>query len=129
MCPATCSATGDPHYRTFDGTFYSFMGKCQYVLAKDCVDNKFSVLVSNVPCGSDSTVSCTKSSTVYLGGTVISLARGGITRVNNSDVNFYPFITSGIDIIQGHKLLPFDGTRGIRVHTVFAVVEKAFAFT
>ena len=36
-----CSSTGDPHYRTFDGKVYSFMGKCQYVLTRDCLFNSF----------------------------------------------------------------------------------------
>ncbi len=73
-CAGVCVATGDPHYVTFDGRCYSFLGDCQYVLARE-TNGLFSVMAENVPCGSTG-VTCTKSVTLSLGNTVIHLLRG-----------------------------------------------------
>lgn len=73
-CAGVCLATGDPHYVTFDGRYYSFLGDCQYVLVRES-SGLFSVTAENVPCGSTG-VTCTKSVTLNLGNTVIHLLRG-----------------------------------------------------
>ncbi|XP_011501241.1 PREDICTED: BMP-binding endothelial regulator protein [Ceratosolen solmsi marchali] len=42
-----CTIFGDPHYRTFDGKFYTFRGSCKYQLASDCANHSFSIRVTN----------------------------------------------------------------------------------
>ncbi|KAI3355049.1 hypothetical protein L3Q82_017927, partial [Scortum barcoo] len=84
-CAGVCVATGDPHYVTFDGRCYSFLGDCQYVLARE-TGGLFSVVAENVPCGSTG-VTCTKSVTLSLGNTVIHLLRGKAVTVNGMPVS------------------------------------------
>jgi fructose-1,6-bisphosphatase len=34
----TCMASGDPHYKTYDGQMIHFMGTCKYTLTKTTKD-------------------------------------------------------------------------------------------
>lgn len=79
--PGVCWASGDPHYRTFDGFQFTFMGKCNYVLARH-KDGLFSITSENVPCGSTG-VTCTKSVTVLANGVKFHMVQGSSIMVNN----------------------------------------------
>jgi len=43
-----CSVTGQSHFKSFDNKYFTFSGICQYLLAKDCVENSFSVVIETV---------------------------------------------------------------------------------
>ena len=98
---ATCYASGDPHYRNFDGRRYNFQGLCEYVLAKDCQRGRFTVTVVNIKCGSS--VSCTTQVTVTVPNfnLVIVLRRGpagGELYVNG---DHYPNMGNGLILSVG----------------------------
>jgi hypothetical protein len=61
------------------------MGRCEYVLAKDSVNNKFEVRQVNEPCGNGE-FSCTKSLTVIFPTVTIQLLRGSVV-VNGAEVD------------------------------------------
>ena len=74
-CPSECAAVGDPHYLTFDGSYYTFNGNCWYRLVRETTIQLFDVMAENVPCGSTG-VTCTKSVRVEAYGKIFNLMPG-----------------------------------------------------
>ena len=96
---ATCKARGDPHYTTFDGSRFDFMGKCEYVLAKDIVNNTFEIRQANEPCG-NGVPTCTRSLTVIFSNITIQLRRG-MTLVNGEEVKLPVYEDGKRMMLQG----------------------------
>ena len=61
------------------------MGHCRYIFARDCHSSTFEILVENTPCGTDDTVTCTKTVFVHINGSSIVLVRGGAVILNGNE--------------------------------------------
>ncbi|KAH9513373.1 hypothetical protein Btru_034758, partial [Bulinus truncatus] len=99
-CDKTCSATGDPHYETFDGKRYNFMGTCSYYLMKD---RDFNVIVDNIQCGHGD-ASCTKSISVDINGLNIKLDHNHQLFINGREITTLPYVTPEIKVAMVSSL-------------------------
>ncbi|XP_063822202.1 von Willebrand factor-like [Ostrinia nubilalis] len=113
-CGARCSAVGDPHYTTFDGQRYDFMGHCTYTLLQT---NNITVEVENVACSGAITEemnltpykgegrpSCTKAVNLKYDGANIHLKQGGLILVNGKEVSALPVNVGQIRIRAASSL-------------------------
>ncbi|XP_010076932.1 PREDICTED: mucin-5AC-like, partial [Pterocles gutturalis] len=76
-CQCVCSGWGDPHYITFDGTYYTFLENCTYVLMKQIVPkyDNFRVYIDNYYCDSEDGLSCPKSIIIFYKSAKVVLTR------------------------------------------------------
>ncbi|XP_043270106.1 BMP-binding endothelial regulator protein isoform X1 [Venturia canescens] len=81
-----CTVFGDPHYRTFDGKFYSFNGACKYQLVADCIGHTFGIRVTN-DARSTKSSAWTKTITLKIGDMRINLGQKMRVKVNGMKID------------------------------------------
>ncbi|XP_072327782.1 LOW QUALITY PROTEIN: von Willebrand factor [Scyliorhinus torazame] len=88
-CPGECFVIGQSHFKSFDDKYFTFSGMCQYLLAKDCEENRFTAFIEKVQCADDPDAVCIRSATLKfqeLSNITIKLKHGGRVSVNGMDV-------------------------------------------
>ncbi|XP_071849859.1 uncharacterized protein [Apostichopus japonicus] len=92
-----CVASGDPHYKTYDGLWHDFQGNCRYILTQDCDESVFSIEVDNEKRSPTASVSFTSEVVVKTNTHEIRLSRNRLVRVNGLDT-IVPYLKDGTSI-------------------------------
>uniref|UniRef100_A0A8C3X8R0 Uncharacterized protein n=1 Tax=Catagonus wagneri TaxID=51154 RepID=A0A8C3X8R0_9CETA len=89
-CQCVCSGWGDPHYITFDGTYYTFLDNCTYVLMQQIVPvfGHLRVLVDNYFCDAEDGLSCPQSIIVEYRQDRVVLTRRPVRGVMTNQIIF-----------------------------------------
>nr|XP_046254811.1 mucin-5AC-like [Scatophagus argus] len=87
-CQCICYGWGDPHYVTFDGTYYAFQGNCSYWLMKEILPKyNFSVMIENYYCDATDGLTCPESITVFYQNYQIFITQKDINGIFTNEIS------------------------------------------
>ncbi|XP_015182767.1 PREDICTED: BMP-binding endothelial regulator protein isoform X1 [Polistes dominula] len=109
-----CTVFGDPHYRTFDGKFFSFKGACKYQLASDCVGHTFSIRVTN-DAGLARSSAWTKTIAIKIGDLKVNLGQKMKVKVNGKRVDVPYSVENKLDVNRTADSIIVNTPIGIKV--------------
>ncbi|XP_032689367.1 BMP-binding endothelial regulator protein-like [Odontomachus brunneus] len=109
-----CTVFGDPHYRTFDGKFYSFKGPCKYQLVSDCAGRTFSIRVTN-DARSTKSSAWTKTIAIKIGDLKVNLGQKMRVKVNGKKVDVPYAVANRLDINRTTDSVIVNTQIGIKV--------------
>ncbi|XP_049569371.1 mucin-5AC [Orcinus orca] len=89
-CKCVCSRWGKPHYITFDGTYYTFLDNCTYVLVQQIVPvfGHFRVLIDTYFCDAEDGLPCLQSIIIEYQQDRIVLTRKPVGGVMTNEIIF-----------------------------------------
>ncbi|KAF5908258.1 mucin-5AC-like isoform X2, partial [Clarias magur] len=126
-CDCFCEGWGDPHYKTFDGLFYSYQGECTYVLMEEISPkHNLKIYIVNAKCDPRESVSCPRAIIVSYNNLVITLKNHNLigaakleALMEHSALNL-PFYQSGVRVVSSQLNLILDIPQ-LRVVVMFGV--------
>lgn len=110
-----CTVFGDPHYKTFDGKFYSFQGLCKYLLTADCTDAKnFSIRITNEDRGVKKS-SWIKTVTLRFMDVKVNLGQKMRVKINGSRIKLPFTIPNRVNVKESENGVIVDTSIGIQL--------------